>query len=98
MVLDDEDVLSIELQYWLKRALIFDSTVGSRSNFYRVSEGCFSCGSNGMVLVDEVVLSIELGYWLKRAITCDPTFGSRSNVYRVSRGYFPWGSYGMATR
>jgi len=64
MVLDDQDVLSIELEYRFKSALTFDPTVGSHSNFYRVSKGCFSCGSNGMVLVDEVVLSIELEYRL----------------------------------
>jgi hypothetical protein len=37
-VLGDEDVLSVELEYRLKRAIPFDPTVGSRSNFYR---GCF---------------------------------------------------------
>jgi len=77
-----EDVLSIELEYRLKRAITCDPIVGSRSNLYRVSKGCFSCGSNGMVLVDEVVLSIKLEYRLKRAITCDPTVESRSNFYR----------------
>jgi len=34
----DEDVWSVELEYRLKRAIPFDQTVGSRSNFYR---GCF---------------------------------------------------------
>jgi hypothetical protein len=37
-VLGDEDVWSVELEYRLKRAIPFDPTVGSRSNFYR---GCF---------------------------------------------------------
>ena len=34
-LLGDEDVWSIELEYRLKRALSFDPTVGSRSNFYK---------------------------------------------------------------
>ena len=33
-LLDDEDVWSIELEYRLKRAIAFDPTVGSRSNFF----------------------------------------------------------------
>jgi hypothetical protein len=44
-VLGDEDVLSVELEYRLKRVIPFDPTVGSRSNFYR---GCFPYGSYGM--------------------------------------------------
>jgi hypothetical protein len=40
--LGDEDVWSIELEYWLKRAITFDSTVGSRSN---ISRCCFPWGS-----------------------------------------------------
>jgi len=34
-LLDDEDVWSVELEYRLKKARVFDPTVGSRSNFYR---------------------------------------------------------------
>jgi hypothetical protein len=34
----DEDVLSVELEYRLKRAIPFDQTVVSPSNFYA---GCF---------------------------------------------------------
>jgi len=37
-VLGDEDVLSVKLEYRLKRAIPFDPTVGSQSNFYK---GCF---------------------------------------------------------
>jgi hypothetical protein len=33
-LLDDEDVWSPVLEYRLKRAIIFYSTVGSHSNFY----------------------------------------------------------------
>jgi hypothetical protein len=36
----DKDVWSVELEYRLKRAITFDPTVGSRTNFYRVSRGC----------------------------------------------------------
>ena len=34
-LLGDEDVWLVELEYWLKRAITFDPTVGSRSNFYK---------------------------------------------------------------
>jgi len=44
-LLGDEDVRSVELEYRLKRAIPFDPTVGSRSNFYR---GCFPVGSYGL--------------------------------------------------
>ena len=37
-LLGDEDVWSVELEYRLKRAIPFDPTVGSLSNFY---VGCF---------------------------------------------------------
>jgi hypothetical protein len=44
-LLGDEDVWSLVLEYRLKRAITFDPTVGSRSNF---STSCFACGSYGM--------------------------------------------------
>jgi len=34
-LLGDKDVWSVELEFWLKRAITFDPTVGSRSNFYK---------------------------------------------------------------
>ena len=34
-LLDDEHVWSVDLEYQLKKAINFDSTVGSRSNFSR---------------------------------------------------------------
>jgi len=37
-LISDEDVLSVELEYRLKRAIPFDPTVVSPSNFYA---GCF---------------------------------------------------------
>jgi len=43
-LLGDEDVWSVELEYWVKRAITFYSTVGSRSNFYQGSQRLFSLG------------------------------------------------------
>jgi hypothetical protein len=37
-VLGDEDIWFVDLEYRLKRAIPFDPTVGSLSNFYL---GCF---------------------------------------------------------
>jgi hypothetical protein len=44
-LLGDEDVLSVELVFRLKRAIPFDQTVGSLSNFYI---DCFPSGSYGI--------------------------------------------------
>ena len=44
-VLGHEDVWLVELEYRLKRAIPFEPTVVSRSNFYR---GCFLAGSYGL--------------------------------------------------
>jgi hypothetical protein len=44
-LLDDEDIWCVEHEYRLKRAIPFDPTIGSRSNFYRC---CFPDGSCGM--------------------------------------------------
>ena len=44
-LLGDEDVWSVELECRLKRAIPFDLTVGSLSNFYG---SCFPYGSYGM--------------------------------------------------
>jgi hypothetical protein len=44
-LLGDKDVWCVELEYRLKRAIPFDPTVGSRSNFYRC---CFPSSSYGM--------------------------------------------------
>jgi len=45
LLLGDEDVWSVELEYRLKRAIPFDHTVGSLSKFYI---GCFPLGSYGI--------------------------------------------------
>jgi hypothetical protein len=78
-----EDVLSVELEFRLKRSIPFDQTVGSLSNFYG---GCFPWVAMEWLLGDEDVWCVELEYRLKRAIPFDPTVGSLSNF---SRGCFP---------
>jgi len=47
-LLGDEDVWSVKLEYRLKRALTFDSTVGSCSNFYKGFQRLLSWGSYRM--------------------------------------------------
>jgi len=44
MLLGDEDVWSVELEYRLKRVITFHPTVGSRFNFYRGFQMLFSLG------------------------------------------------------
>jgi len=41
LLLGDEDVWSVELKYWVIRAITVDPTVESRSNFYRRFERMF---------------------------------------------------------
>jgi hypothetical protein len=43
-LLRDEDVWSVELEYRLKKAITFDPTVGSRSNFYKGFQRLFVLG------------------------------------------------------
>jgi hypothetical protein len=43
-LLGDEDVSSVELEYWLKRAISIDPTVGSCTNVYRGFQRLFSLG------------------------------------------------------
>jgi hypothetical protein len=43
-LLGDEDVWSVELEYRLKKAIPFDMTFGSRSNFYSGFQRLFSLG------------------------------------------------------
>jgi hypothetical protein len=44
-LLSDGNVLSVSLQYRFTRAITFDLTVGSRSNFYTGFQRLFSLGS-----------------------------------------------------
>jgi len=78
-LLCEENVWSIELEYQVKKAITFDPSVGSRTNFTGVSRACFLWGSYGMLLGDKDVWSVKLEYWLKRAVTFDSTVGSCSN-------------------
>jgi hypothetical protein len=43
-LVDDKDVWSVELEYRLERAIVFDPTVGSRSKFYSGFQWLFSLG------------------------------------------------------
>jgi hypothetical protein len=90
-LLDDEDVLSVKLEYGLKRAITFDPTVGLCSNVYRGSKGCFHWASYGIVVQWRGCLVGSLVYRLKRAITFDPIVGSRSNFYRGFQMLFSLG-------
>ena len=82
-LLGDEDVWSVELQYRLKRAIPFDPTIGSCSNFYR---GFFLRVGMEWLLGDKDVWSVVHEYRLKRAIPFDPTVELSSNFYK---GCFP---------
>jgi len=46
-LLGDEDVWLVEFEYRFKRAITFDPTIGSSSNF---SRRCFAWGSYGMAI------------------------------------------------
>jgi hypothetical protein len=80
-LLGDEDVWSTEQEYRLKRAITFGPTVGSRSNFYWVSRGCFRWVSYRIAEWRGCPVS-NLEYRLKRAITFYPSVGSRLKFYR----------------
>jgi len=43
-LLGDEDVWSVELEYRVKRAISFDPTVGSLSNFFKCFQRLFFLG------------------------------------------------------
>jgi hypothetical protein len=43
-LLSDEDVWSVALEYWFKRAITFDLTVELRSNFYKGFQRQFFLG------------------------------------------------------
>jgi len=42
MLLGNEDVWFVKLEYWLERVITFDPTVGSHSKFYRGFQRLFS--------------------------------------------------------
>jgi len=79
----DQDVWLVELEYLVKKAITFDPTVVSRSNFYwGFREAVFIGVVFECLLGDEVNWSAELEYRFKRAITYDPSIGSRLNFYK----------------
>jgi hypothetical protein len=94
-LLNYEDVWSVELDYRLKRSIAFDPIVRSRSNFYRVSRGCFNWVAMEWLLGDEDVWSVELEYRTKGPSLLIPPLDCAQSF---SISCFPWGSYGMATR
>jgi len=79
------------LEYRLKRALTFDLTVGSRSNFYNGCRGCFCWVSYGVAIEGRGCLVANLEYRFIRAITFDPTVGSCSNFYSGFQRQFSLG-------
>jgi len=62
--------------YQFERAITFDPTVGSPSNFYRSFRKRFFRRRSRRSIPD---------FWFERAITFDPTVGSPSNFYRSFR-------------
>jgi len=78
MVLNDEDVLSIELEYRLKRAITCDRWIALKF-LQGFLESVFLGVGMERLLGDEDVWSVELKFRTKRAITVDTTVGSHSN-------------------
>jgi hypothetical protein len=71
-LLGDGYVLSASIEYRLKRAITFDTTVGSRLNFYSGFQRIFSLGKLWNHCSEEGCLVGNLEYRLKRAITFYP--------------------------
>jgi len=75
--------------YRFERAITFDPTVGSPSNFYRSFGKLFSLEYMwNRYSVRRRARRFRLEYRFERAITVDPTVGSPSNVYRIFRRMF----------
>jgi hypothetical protein len=80
-LLGDEDVWLVELEYRIKRAITFTSTVGSRWKFYNGFQRLFSLGLlwNRYSVMRTCGLQ-DLSISSKGAF--NPTVGSRSKFYR----------------
>jgi len=77
------------LDYRFERAITFDPTVGSLSNFYRSFRTLFSLEYKlNRHSVRRRSSRSRLVYLFERAITFDPTVGCPSNVYRSFRTLF----------
>jgi hypothetical protein len=79
-ILDDDEVWASQAGWTVRKAITFDPTVGSRSNFYWSFWMHFSmeCMRNRYSLMMRSGRA-RLDGRFERAITFDPTVGSRSN-------------------
>jgi hypothetical protein len=76
-------------EYRFERAITFDATVGSPSNFYRIFRKLFSFKYMwNRYLLRRRSRRVRLEYRFERAIPVDPTVGSPSNFYRSFRKPF----------
>jgi len=78
----DEDVWSVKLEYWVKKAITFIRLLDRAQIFKGVCRGYFPWRSYEMATGNEDVWLVELDYRLNMVITFDPTVGSRLNFYR----------------
>jgi hypothetical protein len=77
-------------EYRFERAITFDLTVGSPSNFYRSFRKLFFLENMwNRYSMRRRSRRYRLEYRFERAITFDPTVGSPSNFYRSLRKRFP---------
>jgi len=77
------------VEYRFERAITFDPTVGSPSNFYRIFRKLFSLEKMwNRYSVSRRCRLWRAEYRFERAITFDPTVGSPSNFYRSFRKPF----------
>jgi len=81
-ILGDDEVWSSQASWTGRKAITFDPTVGSRSNFYWSFRMPFSM----QWMRDRYLVMIRSGRssldgWFERAITFNPTVGSRSYFY-----------------
>jgi hypothetical protein len=76
-------------EYRFEKAITFDPTVGSPSNFYRSFRKPFSLEQMwNRYSVRWRSRRFKLEFRFERAITFDPTVGSPSNFYRIFRKSF----------
>jgi len=81
-ILGDDEVWSSQAAWTVRKAITFDSTVGSRSNFYWSFRMPFSMewiSNRSSVMMRSGPAWLERRF--ERAITFDRTVGSQSNFY-----------------
>jgi len=80
-------------EYWLKRFVTLDLTIGSCSNFQEFQEACFL----GVAMISpRDAGGVSLGQTrvpVQESKTLDPTVGSCLNFYRIFRRLFALASY-----